>query len=232
MFKKCQECFVVRFFGQERRIPISKTFHAIFRIKFHFLYSSKNLPVPGSVWEGSVYGLVWRHLWGELRCWFFGGRDGRGVARAPCWAIPALCKPLPQCLPLWSVGRAQESTPSECQCRRFRHGLRYPIRCWLRVIIYKRLFSDAHIFVRRVMFWDPWAWRSEVGGGVEKSGTERSAGKALERSWGGWGCPEWAIPRGEATVSFIIQTRTLSRVKGGATKNYTRETGLNWDYPG
>ena len=29
-----------------------------------------------------------------------------------------------------------------------------------------------------------------MGGGVEKSGTKRSAGKALERSWAGWGCPE------------------------------------------
>lgn len=33
-------------------------------------------------------------------------------------------------------------------------------------------------------------------------------------------------------MSFIIHTRTLSRVKGGAINNYTRESGLNWDYPG
>lgn len=33
-------------------------------------------------------------------------------------------------------------------------------------------------------------------------------------------------------MSFIIQTRTLSRVKGGGINNYTRETGLHWDYPG
>ena len=88
---------------------------------------------------------------------FSGAEMGGGWPEPRVGPSQHCVSPSPQCLPLWSVGRAQESTPSERQCRRFRHGLRYPIRCWLRVIIYKRLFSDAHIFVRRVMFWDPWA---------------------------------------------------------------------------
>lgn len=71
-----------------------------------------------------------------------------------------------------------------------------------------------------------------MGGVVEKSGPKCCAGKALWASCvcvcGGGG----AVPRGEVTVSFIIQTRILLRVKGGAINNYDRASGLNWDYPG
>ena len=145
--------FCHSFFGQEGRIPISKTFHAIFRIKFHFfLFIYKPayawLCVRGKcVWSGVAPSLGRTEVLALLAA-FSGTEIGGGWPEPPVGPSQHCVSPPPQCLHQWSAGKAQESTPSGCQSHRFRHGLHDPIKCWLRVTVYKRLFSDAHIFIR------------------------------------------------------------------------------------
>lgn len=46
-----------------------------------------------------------------------------------------------------------------------------------------------------------------------------------------WTISLWLSLIDRVTIQVNIQTETLLKVKGDIINNYTKNTGINWDYP-